>query len=457
MPRDSKDLSEGPLLKNIILYTIPIILTGILQLLFNAADLVVVGRFSGSDCVAAVGATGALINLLVNLFIGLSVGAGVTVAHGIGSGRSDDVEKTVHTAIPTAVVSGIFLTAVGICGARTFLELMGTDKDVIDLSVSYMKIYFCGITSSMLYNFGSAILRAAGDTKSPLYYLTAAGVINVILNLIFVCLFHMNVAGVALATAISQTVSALLILRTLMKRDDACRLELKKLGFSRRHLVKILRIGFPAGVQGSLFSISNVMIQSSINSFGKIAMTGNAAAGNIEGFVYTTMNSFHQTALNFTGQNYGAGKYDRIKKIMFICLTLVFTVGLTTGSLVRLFGKPLLSIYITDNPEAIKYGLLRMTCICLPYFLCGLMDVTTGLIRGLECSLAPMIITVVGVCGMRILWIYTVFRIPAYHTLKSLYLSYAISWSLTFAAELITFFIVYSKIKKHTPKLNNVS
>ncbi|MBR6242168.1 MAG: MATE family efflux transporter, partial [Ruminococcus sp.] len=369
----------------------------------------------------------------------------------------DDVEKTVHTAIPTAVVSGIFLTAVGICGARTFLELMGTDKDVIGLSVSYMKIYFCGITSSMLYNFGSAILRAAGDTKSPLYYLTAAGVINVILNLIFVCLFHMNVAGVALATAISQTVSALLILRTLMKRDDACRLELKKLGFSRRHLVKILRIGFPAGVQGSLFSISNVMIQSSINSFGKIAMTGNAAAGNIEGFVYTTMNSFHQTALNFTGQNYGAGKYSRIKKIMFICLTLVFTVGITTGSLVRLFGKPLLSIYITDNPEAIKYGLLRMTCICLPYFLCGLMDVTTGLIRGLECSLAPMIITVVGVCGMRILWIYTVFRIPAYHTLKSLYLSYAISWSLTFAAELITFFIVYSKIKKHTPKLNNVS
>ena len=457
MPRDSKDLSEGPLLKNIILYTIPIILTGILQLLFNAADLVVVGRFSGSDCVAAVGATGALINLLVNLFIGLSVGAGVTVAHGIGSGRSDDVEKTVHTAIPTAIVSGIFLTAVGICGARTFLELMGTDKDVIGLSVSYMKIYFCGITSSMLYNFGSAILRAAGDTKSPLYYLTAAGVINVILNLIFVCLFHMNVAGVALATAISQTVSALLILRTLMKRDDVCRLELKKLGFSRRHLVKILRIGFPAGVQGSLFSISNVMIQSSINSFGKIAMTGNAAAGNIEGFVYTTMNSFHQTALNFTGQNYGAGKYDRIKKIMFICLTLVFTVGLTTGSLVRLFGKPLLSIYITDNPEAIKYGLLRMTCICLPYFLCGLMDVTTGLIRGLECSLAPMIITVVGVCGMRILWIYTVFRIPAYHTLKSLYLSYAISWSLTFAAELITFFIVYSKIKKHTPKLNNIS
>ena len=457
MPRDSKDLSEGPLLKNIILYTIPIILTGILQLLFNAADLVVVGRFSGSDCVAAVGATGALINLLVNLFIGLSVGAGVTVAHGIGSGRSDDVEKTVHTAIPTAIVSGIFLTAVGICGARTFLELMGTDKDVIGLSVSYMKIYFCGITSSMLYNFGSAILRAAGDTKSPLYYLTAAGVINVILNLIFVCLFHMNVAGVALATAISQTVSALLILRTLMKRDDACRLELKKLGFSRRHLVKILRIGFPAGVQGSLFSISNVMIQSSINSFGKIAMTGNAAAGNIEGFVYTTMNSFHQTALNFTGQNYGAGKYERIKKIMFICLTLVFTVGLTTGSIVRLFGKPLLSIYITDNPEAIKYGLLRMTCICLPYFLCGLMDVTTGLIRGLECSLAPMIITVVGVCGMRILWIYTVFRIPAYHTLKSLYLSYAISWSLTFAAELITFFIVYSKIKKRTPKLNNVS
>ncbi len=447
MHSNSSDLTEGPLLKKIILYTIPIILTGILQLLFNAADLVVVGRYCGSISVAAVGATGAIINLLVNLFIGLSVGAGVTVAHGLGAGRYEDVRRTVHTAIPTALVSGLFLTIVGVLGARTFLSLMGTPDNVIGLSSIYMQIYFCGITASMIYNFGSSILRAAGDTKSPLYFLTIAGIVNVILNLVFVIGLRMNVAGVALATTISQFLSAFLVIRALMKREDACKLELKKLHFYPRQLKRILQIGFPAGVQGSLFSISNVIIQSSVNSFGEVVMSGNAAAGNIESFVYISMNAYSQTSINFTGQNHGAGKYDRIRRIMFICLISVFITGFTLGSVVRLAGRPLLSFYIPGDEEAISVGLRRMTCICLPYFLCGLMDVTTGLIRGLGRSMLPMIITIAGVCGMRIVWIFTVFRIPKYHNLECLYLSYTISWSLTFLTELIVFIVLMRKMK----------
>lgn len=448
MNSKSFDMCEGPLLKNLILYTIPIILTGVLQLLFNAADLAIVGQYCGELSVAAVGATGAIINLIVNLFIGLSVGAGVTVAHALGSGRDEDVRRTVHTAIPTALISGIILTVVGVSGSHYFLGLMGTPSDVIELSATYMRIYFCGITSGMIYNFGSAILRAAGDTKSPLYYLTIAGIINVILNIVFVRFFNMDVAGVALATTISQTFSAVMIIIALTRRTDNCRLYLRKIKIYRQQLLRIIRIGFPAGIQGSLFSISNVIIQSSVNSFGSVVLSGNSAAQNIEGFVYTIMNSFHQTALNFTGQNYGAGKYERLKKIMIICLLLVFGAGLTSGLTVYLLGEPLLSIYIPDSPEAISYGLIRLSYICIPYFICGLMDVATGLIRGLGSSLLPMIITVVGVCGMRISWIYTVFRIPDYHTLESLYISYTISWTLTFIAEIIVFFVIYRRITK---------
>ena len=445
-------MCEGPLVSRVILYTIPIILTGILQLLFNAADLVVVGQCNGSNSVGAVGATGALINLMVNLFIGLSVGAGVTVAHGIGSGRSEDVRRTVHTAIPTALICGSVLTVVGVVFSETFLRLMHTHPDQLDLAVSYMRIYFCGTIASMLYNFGSAILRAAGDTKSPLYYLTAAGILNVVLNLIFVIGFKMNVSGVALATVISQALSAALIIRALMKRDDACKLELKKMHIYGRQLKRILQIGFPAGIQSSLFAISNVIIQSSINSFGPIVNSGNAAAQNIEGFVYTSMNSYSQTALNFTGQNYGAGKIDRIRKITWVCLISVFCTGLVLGLTALFFGRPLLSIYITDSEKAIDYGIVRMTYIMIPYFLCGLMDVATGLIRGLGRSVLPMLITVAGVVGMRLGWIYIVFRIPQYHTLKSLYLSYLISWAMTFTVEIIVFFVIMNKIKKQRLK-----
>ncbi len=452
MTNSSVDLTKGPLLKPIITYTIPIILTGVLQLLFNSADMIVVGQNCGSISVGAVGVTGPVINLLVNLFIGFSVGAGVTCAHGIGAGKDEDVRRTVHTSIPISAISGVILTIVGILGARKILMLMGTPDDAIDLSTSYMRIYFLGITSSMIYNFGSAILRAAGDTKSPLIYLTISGVLNVILNLFFVISLNMDVSGVALATVISQTLSAALIIRALMKRQDQCKLELRKMRIYRRQLFRILSIGFPAGLQGSLFSISNVIIQSSVNLFGSIAMSGNAAAQNIEGFVYTSMNSVSQTALNFTGQNHGAGKFDRIKKVLGICLGFVFAIGLSLGLTAFFLGKPLLSIYITDSQEAINYGLVRVMYICIPYFLCGLMDVATGTLRGMGSSIAPLIITITGVCGFRILWIFTVFQ--RFRTLENLYISYTVSWSMTFLIELAVVIIMLKRsgISSDLPK-----
>lgn len=447
MNSKSADLTEGKLLTKIILYTIPIILTGILQLLFNAADLVVVGQYCGSISVGAVGATGPVINLLVNLFIGLSVGAGVAVAHGIGAGKQQDVHRVVHTSIPLAVICGLILTVVGIAGAEAILRLMDTPDDALKLSASYMRIYFCGITASMLYNFGSAILRASGDTKSPLVYLTIAGVLNVLLNLLFVIVLKMDVSGVALATAVSQCLSAVLIIRALMKRDDACKLKLREIRIYKRQLIRILQIGFPAGIQGSLFSISNVIIQSSVNSFGITVMSGNASAQNIEGFVYTSMNSVSQTALNFIGQNHGAGKYDRVRKIMFICLGFVLAIGLSLGLTAFAFGRPLLSVYISDSAEAIEYGMTRIAYICIPYFLCGLMDVATGSLRGIGSSITPLIITVAGVCGFRIVWINTVFK--AFHSLESLYISYTVSWAMTFIIEAVVFlFLLRHQQKK---------
>lgn len=439
---------DGPLFLNIVLYTIPIILTSILQLLFNAADLVVVGRFCGSVSVAAVGATGAITNLMVNFFIGLSVGAGVTVAHGLGSREETAVHNIVHTALPTALVSGVVLTVIGVSFSETFLTLMGTPENVLPLSSIYMKIYFAGITFTMVYNFCAAILRAAGDTKSPLIFLTLAGIVNVILNVFFVTVFHMNVAGVALATTISQAISAVLVVIALIRRTDACRLELTKMRFHKIQLMKMLRIGLPAGIQSSLFSISNVLIQSSVNSFGDIFMSGNAAASNIEGFVYVSLNAFHQTAVNFIGQNAGARQFKRVGRILWICLGCVTVVGIVLGNLGYAFGPQLLSIYITDSQEAISYGMIRLSFICLPYFLCGLMDVSTGALRGLGASFVPMVISILGVCGIRIGWIYTIFQIPRFHTPQCLYFSYVVSWTLTFLIQMAAFFIVYRKYCK---------
>lgn len=451
MRRNGMNMCEGPLLKKIIVYTIPIILTGILQLLFNAADLIVVGRFCGSLSVGAIGATGSLINLIINFFMGFSVGTGVAVAQGLGADDRKSVFKTVHTAIPVAAIGGAILMIIGLFGSEFFLGLMGTPDNVINLSSLYLKIYFCGLIPSMIFNFGAAILRATGDTKGPLIYLTVAGVANVILNLFFVLFLNMNVAGVALATAISQMISAVLIIIALMRREDVCRLDLKSLQFDISSFSKIVRIGVPAGIQSSLFAISNVLIQSSINSFGEIAMSGNAAAGNIEGFVYTAMNSFSQTAVNFVGQNAGAKKFKRIGKVVVICLLLVAIVGFVLGFAAWFFGRTLLGIYITDSAEAIEYGIIRMSYVALFYFLCGMMDVMTGAMRGLGVSFIPMIITVLGACGFRILWIYTIFE--THHTLECLYLSYPVSWMLTGFAQLIAYFFVIHKKKQQLSKL----
>ena len=448
MKRRNQAMLQGPLLGGIIWYTIPIILTSILQLLFNAADLVVVGRYCGSISVAAVGATGSITALIVNLFIGLSVGAGVTVAHGVGSREDEVVHRTVHTAIPMALVSGIVLTVVGVLLSETLLDLMGTPKNVLKLSSQYMKIYFGGITFTMVYNFAASILRAVGDTKSPLIFLSISGVVNVALNVFFVTKLHMNVAGVALATTISQGVSAVAMVIVLMKRTDAAHLCLKKLRFYKPQLLKMIRIGLPAGVQSSLFSISNVLIQSSVNSFGDVLMSGNAASQNLEGFLYVSMNSFHQTAVNYIGQNVGAKQYDRVKKIVFICLGSVVVLGLAMGTGMCLFGEQLLGIYITDSTEAISWGLIRLYIICQTYFVCGLMDVSTGALRGMGASVSPMIISVLGVCGIRIGWIMTIFKIPRFHTPQSLYYSYIFSWTVTFLIQMCAFVMVYRKHKE---------
>lgn len=439
------DMCNGPLFGKIVIFYIPLMLSGLLQLLFNAADIVVVGKFAGDEALAAVGSTSSLINLLVNVFIGLSVGTNVLVARYYGSGQKSELKDIVHTSVLTAMVSGLILIFLGFFLSRPALTLMDTPEDVIQQSILYMRIYFVGMPMMMAYNFGSAILRAVGDTKRPLYYLLTAGVINVILNLIFVILFSMGVAGVATATVISQAVSAALVLRCLIRSDADYKLDLRQLTVKKDKLLKMIQIGVPAGLQGALFSISNVLIQSSVNSFGKIAMAGNTAAGNIEGFVYTAMNALHQASISFTGQNFGAQKYDRIRKTLVICLGLVIAVGLILGNGVYFLGGLLLQLY-TDNPEAVTYGILRLSVICTTYCLCGMMDVIVGSIRGMGYAIMPMLVSLTGACLFRVVWIYTVFQ--EYHTLLCLYLSYPISWALTFGVHLICFLLIFRKMRR---------
>lgn len=434
------DMVNGPLFVNIIRYAIPLMLTGVLQLLFNAADLVVVGRYCGRLSIAAVGATGAIINLIINLFIGLSVGVGVTVAVSLGAQDDDRCSRAVHTAMPVAVIGGAVLSVVGVLLSRTFLAWMQTPDDVIGLSALYMRIYFCGMVPSLVFNYGAAILRAAGDTKHPLYYLVTAGIINVALNVFFVAGLKRNVDGVALATILSQCVSAVLIVRFLMKTEGAYKLVLRKMHIYGMELKQIVRIGLPAGIQSSMFSISNVIIQSSINSFGSVVMAGNSAAANIEGFTWIAMNAIHQTAMNFIGQNVGAHRLDRARIVKNYVLLDVVVTGLVLGGLSYLFSRQLLSIYIPGDASAIAYGRLRMKYLALPYFLDGLMDVMTGVLRGLGSSLVPMIITVFNICVFRVVWIYTIWQIPEYHTLDMLYVTYPISWILT----LVLLMICYS-------------
>lgn len=445
----NRSMLDGPLFINIVLYTIPIILTSVLQLLFNAADLVIVGQYCGSLSVAAVGATTYITNLMVNFFVGFSVGAGVTVAHGIGGRQTEEVHRTVHATLPMALVSGAILTVLGISCSETFLRWMDTPESVLSLSATYMRICFGGVTFTMVYNFCAAILRAAGDTKSPLVFLTFAGILNVIMNLFFVRVLDMNVAGVALATTLSQGISAFLVMLALMRRTDDCRLELKKLRFYGAQIKKIVRIGLPAGTQSALFSISNVLVQSSVNSFGDVFVSGNAAAANIEGFLFASLNSFHQTAVNFVGQNAGAGQFDRVKKTLWICLGSVMVTGIAMSAFVCGFGKQLLGIYITDSPEAIGYGLLRFYGVATLYFLCGMMDVSTGALRGLGASVVPMVICLLGACGLRVLWVATIFRM--YPTPRCLFLCYPISWTITLACQLVAFMVVYKRNIREIP------
>ena len=439
------DMCNGPLLGKMLVFAIPLMLSGILQLFFNAADIVVVGRFAGNEALAAVGSTSSLINLLINMFMGLSVGANVLVARFYGAGHKKDLNGMVHTAIATAIVSGLILVIAGCVLAKPALQLMGTPDDVINMSILYMRIYFCGMPVMMTYNFGSAILRAVGDTKRPLYYLMVAGVVNVILNLFFVIVFHMSVAGVALATVISQAISAALVIRCLVKTESDYRLNLKELRIHPDKLIKMIQIGIPAGLQGALFSISNVLIQSSVNSFGSIAMAGNTAASNLEGFVYTAMNSLYQTSISFTGQNYGAMKYKRIGKIMMISQGIVIVVGLVFGNAVYLFSDKLLLLYSSD-PEVIQIGIRRLGIIAVAYFLCGMMDSIVGSLRGMGYAIMPMLVSLTGACAFRVIWIATIFR--SVNTLECLYLSYPISWTITFSVHLICFLIVYRKLLK---------
>lgn len=448
MRRNQRDMLHGPLALQIVSYAVPIMLTSVLQLLFNAADLIVVGRYCGSIAVAAVGSTGAIINLIINLFFGLSVGAGVAVAHGIGSREEETVFRTVHTALPTAVLSGLFLTAIGVPFAADILKAMSTPEDVLPLATKYMQIYFLGMTLNLVYTFCASMVRAAGDTQTPLLILSVAGVLNVILNIVFVKGCGMNVDGVAWATIIAQGLSAVAIVYVMTRRTDMVRLHLKKLRVYKEPLLKMLRIGIPAGIQSSMFSASNVVIQSAVNSFGAVAVSGNAAVANLEGFAYVIENSFHQTAVNYVGQNSAAGQFDRVKKISGLCILYAVIAGIITGVGMNLFSRQLLGLYITDSEEAIAIGVTRMVITVLPYFLFGMQDVVTGILRGLGASFLSMIITVLGICGIRILWIYTIFRIPAYHTQQCLYISYPLSWVLTFIVQMIAFVVVFRKCER---------
>ena len=441
------DMCSGPLPGKIIRFAIPLMLSSILQLLFNAADVIVVGQFAGSTSLAAVGSTGALINLLTNIFLGLSIGTNVLVARYYGAHQDQNIQDTIHTSMMIAILGGLILILVGCTLTRPLLELMGTPLDVIDKSVIYMRILFIGCPFMMVYNFGSAILRAVGDTKRPLYYLSFAGVLNVLMNLFFVIVCKLDVAGVAIATILSQSVSMALVVRCLFKEEGALRFHPKKMKIHMSKFKAILEIGLPAGLQGAVFSISNVLIQSTVNSFGSTVMAGNTAASNIEGFVYVAMNAMYQSSISFTGQNMGAQKYARVNKILLTCVGYVCIFGLGLGMLAYLFGTNLLGFY-TSDPEVVKYGLLRMSIICPTYFICGIMDTMVGSLRGMGYSIIPMIVSLTGACGLRILCIFTVFKYVS-PTLQTLYISYPITWTVTALGHIITFLIVRRKYPKN--------
>ena len=437
------DMCNGSILDKLISFSIPLILSGILQLLFNAVDIIVVGRFTGSEALAAVGSTTALINVFVNLFIGISLGANVLAARFYATGQEKEMSETVHTAITLALISGIVMGIVGILAAKGALELMDTPDNVLRLATLYMRIYFMGMPFFMLYNYGAAILRAVGDTKRPLFFLIISGTTNVVLNLILVIQFEMGVAGVAIATVISQCISCVLVLRCLYYSEGSYQLRFAKLGMKARYVKQIFQVGIPAGIQSTIINFSNVLLQSSVNSFGSIAMAGYTAANNILGFLYVSVNSVSQTCMSFTSQNYGVRKLKRMDKVLLECLGLTVTISLIFGGGSYLFGRHLMHIY-TNSPDVVACGMDIMLYTTVTYFLCGIMDLIPGALRGMGHSTVPMILSVIGTVGTRVVWIYLVF--PYHRALDFLFISYPVSWILTIVMQVICFYFVRKKV-----------
>ncbi len=442
----SVDMVNGSLLKNIWAFSVPLMLTNLLQMLFNAADTIVVGRFAGQQALAAVGATGSLCFLLIALFNGLSVGSNVLIARYLGAGDYDKIEKSVHTSMTMAMISGVFLTVVGFFASRPMLRLMSTPEDIIGMSELYMRLYFVGTFFMLIYNFGASILRSKGDTKRPLFFLFVSGLTNVILNIIFVVVFQMSVAGVALATVISQAVAAALTFVTLLKEVDATRLDPKKLGIDLPMAWDIIKIGVPAGIQGMVFSLSNVVVQSSINSFNSsIIVAGNSAGANVENFVYIGMGAFAQSCITFTSQNIGAKKYDRVKKIFDLSMILTVVSAASVGFLAWFFGEFFLSFYTTD-PEVIEVGMIRLFWVAMFLFLNGVLDVFVDSVRGMGYSTVPTILMIAGICGVRLTWLWTVF--PTHRSLEVIYMCFPLSWTITSTILGIYWFKCYKDLKK---------
>ena len=447
MKNNNSQILNGSIFKNLLLYTIPIILTGVFQLFYNAADIIVVGRYAGSDSLAAVGSTSSITHLYINLFIGLSGGTSVCVAQFVGGREKENLEKTVHTSMAIALIGGMVLMIIGVFFAGYVLALMKTPENIIAEATLYMRIIFIGIPVNLIYNFGAAILRAEGDTKSPLVYLTVSGIINVVLNLIFVIVFKMKAEGVGLATIVSQFISAFLVVRHLVRTNSDCKLRLKNIRIYKNILMRILKIGVPAGIQGMIFSISNVLIQSSINSFGSIVVAGNSAASNLEGFSYTAMNSMYQSVVTFVGQHMGAKKFSRIKEIIKTGCLQVILIGVIFSGFLLLFAHPLLNLYAPGDEAVIASGIERFKVILTTYFICGIMEVAVGGSRGMGESFKPMIVSIIGVCGIRIVWVYTIFEI--FRTPFSVYISYPVSWLVTGGLQLIICMRVLKKQLKN--------
>lgn len=435
-------MCNGSILDKLISFSIPLMLSGILQLLFNAVDIIVVGRFTGSEALAAVGSTTALINVFVNFFIGISLGSNVLAARFFAAGKDKEMSETVHTAITLALISGVGMGIIGVLAAKGALMLMDTPDNVLNLSTLYMRIYFVGIPFFMLYNYGAAILRAVGDTKRPLLFLIISGSVNVVLNLIFVIRFHMGVAGVAIATVISQAISCVLVLRCLYRTESSYQLRFSRLGMKAKYVKQIFQVGVPAGIQSTIINFSNVLLQSSVNSFGSVAMAGYTAANNILGFLYVSINSVTQACMSFTSQNYAVRRFKRMDKILLECLGLTVAVSLVFGGGSYLFGSELMHIY-TKSADVVACGVDIMLYTTVTYFLCGMMDLFPGALRGMGHSAVPMILSVIGTVGTRIVWIYLVF--PYHRALDFLFISYPVSWLLTIIMQVICFYFVRKK------------